>query len=412
MSPILITCNKKKKMEQKKVALVTCYFQPNYGSQLQAYATQMAFEKLTVKNETIRIDGLKSEINKAKYKYFLSRAWDINTVKDKFATVKKVYAQRTKGHAYRDGMAMRRKMFADFAEGMFHLSQRYDSKEELGKATNQYSAFVVGSDQLWLPSNIDADYYTLNYVPMDVPKIALATSFGISHLPDRQARKAAKFLKRLDFCSVREQSGQEIVKELTGCDVPVVCDPTLMFTSDEWADAIPQERFYEEKYIFCYFLGNNPGQRELVKRFREKTGCKIVQLQHCDEYIRSDEWFPDYAPYNVGPKEFVQLIRDAEYIFTDSFHATVFSLLHKKRFFTFRRYSSDSIVSTNGRLYSFLAIVGLQERLLKGDEEVKSCEAMAIDYDSVNAKLAELREFTWKYLIDALTQSGITCDKH
>lgn len=102
-----------------------------------------------------------------------------------------------------------------------------------------------------------------------------------------------------------------------------------------------------------------------MKRFKEKTGYKIVQLQHCDEYIKSDVGFPDYTPYNVGPAEFVQLIRDAEYVFTDSFHSSVFSLLYGKRFFTFRRYNNDGIVSTNGRLYSLLSLVGLEERLLK-----------------------------------------------
>jgi len=391
----------------KKIALVTCYFQPNYGSQLQAYATQMAMDRLGVKNETIRIDGLRREINKAKYRYFLSRIWNINTVKDKFATVKKAIAMRTMGEEYRRNMATRAAKFNDFANTMFHLSRQYSSKAELGEAAHEYSAFLVGSDQLWLPSNIEADYYTLNFVPTDVPKIALATSFGISKLPTRQARKAQKFLKRIDSLSVREQSGQRIVKELTGRDVPVVCDPTILFTAEEWADVTSKERFVKEPYLFCYFLGNNPEQREFVKRVKAETGYKIVQLQHCDEYIKSDEGFADYAPYNVGPKEFIQLIRYAEYVFTDSFHCTVFSLLHKKRFFTFRRYHSDSVVSTNGRLYSLLALVKLENRLKKGDEDVKQCLTDNIDFIPVHQKLSELRQFTWRFIEDALTQANI-----
>jgi len=247
-------------MTNKKIALVTCYFQPNYGSQLQAYATQMAMDRLGVENETIRIDGLRGEINKAKDRYFLSRLWDTNTVKDKFATVKKVWALKTMGEEYRKNMEMRTAMFKDFADTMFHLSRRYGSKAELCAAAHEYAAFLVGSDQLWLPSNIEADYYTLNYVPTDVPKIALATSFGISKLPKRQARKAQQFLKRIEYLSVREQSGQRIVKELTGRDVPMVCDPTLLFTAEEWATVTNKERFCEEPYLFCYFLGNNPIQ--------------------------------------------------------------------------------------------------------------------------------------------------------
>ena len=79
----------------KKTALVTCYFQHNYGSQLQALATQMMLDKLGVENETVRIDGLKREINRAKYKYFLSKAFDKNTVMDKMAAIKKAIAKRT-----------------------------------------------------------------------------------------------------------------------------------------------------------------------------------------------------------------------------------------------------------------------------------------------------------------------------
>lgn len=140
----------------------------------------------------------------------------------------KMTAIYTKGKEYRDSMALRKEMFKSFSQTKFHISEVYNSKQELANAAHEYAAFIVGSDQLWLPSNIEANYYTLNFVPDNVPKIALATSFGIARLPKRQAQKAAKFLKRLDFCSVRELSGQKIVKELTGREIPVVCDPTIL----------------------------------------------------------------------------------------------------------------------------------------------------------------------------------------
>lgn len=400
-------------MTKKTIALVTCYFQPNYGSQLQAYATQLLFDKMGVDNETICVDGFQKEINRAKYRYFLSRIWDIHTICDKWATVKKAIAYRTKGNEYKNNMAIRRSMFDNFSRNMFHISDMYLSKSELGRKAVKYGGFVVGSDQLWLPSNIEADYYTLNFVPDGVVKIALATSFGVSRLPHAQARKAENFLKRIDFCSVRELSGRNLIKQLTGRDVPVVCDPTILFTAEEWSDihVIDKEPFIKESYLFCYFLGNNPSQREFVKKVKKMTGYKIVQLQHCDEYIRSDVGFPDYAPYNVGPAEFVRLIRDAEYVFTDSFHASVFSLLYKKKFFTFRRYNNDSVVSTNDRLYSLLSLVGQENRLLKGDEDIERTVSMDIDYSVVHARLAELREFTKSFIKDALTKSGIEYDK-
>lgn len=394
----------------KKIALVTCYFQPNYGSQLQAYATQKFFDDIHVPNETIMIDGLKGEINKAKYKYFLSKIFDANTIKDKWATVKKVMAKKS-NPTYAAHLAERYRMFDEFAQHEFHLSERYGSFAELSHAANGYGMFVVGSDQLWLPSNIAANYYTLNFVPTDVPKLALATSFGISQLPKAQAKIAQQFLPRIDYCSVREVSGQKLIKNLTGREVPVVCDPTILFTAEEWDEGISKERFVKEKYLLCYFLGNNPIQREFVKKIKALTGYKIVQLQHCDEFIASDESFPDEAPYNVGPKEFIRLIRDAEYVFTDSFHCSVFSMLHAKKFFTFRRYNNDSIVSTNGRIYSLLSLVGQENRLLKGQENPEDVLAMDIDYNEVHAKLDELRQFTKNFVFEALDKSCIKYDR-
>lgn len=391
----------------KKIALVTCYFQHNYGSQLQAYATQLIFDKWNVPNETIRIDGIQHEIKKAKYRYFLSKIFDGNVVADKMATVRKEIAKKSKGQKFVKDLTTREWMFDTFASTMFNLSKKYTSKVELGLSAHEYSAFLVGSDQLWLPSNIYADYYTLNFVPDDVCKIAFSTSFGISSLPFKQAKMATRFLKRLDYIAVREDKGQKLVKELINREVPVVCDPTLMFTADEWGMHLKTERLIKEPYLFCYFLGNNPEQRDFVRRVKEQTGYRIVQLQFCDEYIKSDEGFPDYAPYNIGPIEFVQLIRDAEYVFTDSFHCSVFSMLFSKKFFTFRRYNTDSAVSTNSRLYSLLSLAKLSDRLLNANENISECLNRVIDYNSVHQELFNLRKFSEDWLRNCLFEKGI-----
>lgn len=400
---------------KKKIALVTCYYQPNFGSQLQAFATQEVFDKLGIENETILFDGLRSEVNMAKMLYFLSRIFDINTVKDKMATVRKKLASK-RNPEYARNLVERNGMFADFAATKFHLSKHYNSKAELIAVAYDYVAFLVGSDQLWLPSNIAGDYYTLNFVPDDVPKIALATSFGISELPRKSGLKAQKFLKRIEHVSVREISGQRLVKIWADRDVPVVCDPTVMFTADEWMKALeatePGNRFAEgQKYIFVYFLGNNSWEREIVRNVCKETGLRILQLAHSDEYIKSDEGFADYTPYNVGPKEFIELIRDAEYVFTDSFHCSVFSMLNHKNFYTFPRYSQDGTVSTNGRLYSLLSLVHQESRLVKKqDAELWNTEkriAIEPDYDVVDHEFDKLRRFTWDWLTNALKESHV-----
>lgn len=386
----------------KKVALVICYFQHNYGSQLQALATQMICDKLGIGNETIRIDGLKPEINKAKYRYFLSRIFDINTIKDKMSTVRKLIAKRTNAE-YKKNLAKRDALFTQFANERFNLSRLYHSKAELGKQAHEYSAFVVGSDQLWLPSNIAADYYTLNFVPDDIKKVAYATSFGVSRLPKRQANAAKGFLSRLDDIYVRETSGQKLIKELTGKDVRIVCDPTLLFSAEEWNAMAPPERRIKEPYVLCYFLGNNPQHRKWAKQLSDATGCKIVQLMHLDEYIKSDEGVADYPLYEVDSLEFVGLIREAKYVLTDSFHCTIFSTLFRKQFFAFRRYSNDSAVSTNSRLYSLLGTLGMRERLLTGNETIEEATSLFVDWNQVHQRIANLKAESIRLLENALT---------
>ncbi len=383
----------------KKTALVTCYFQHNYGSQLQALATEMICDKLGVDCETIRIDGLKAEINRAKYRYFISKIFDRKTVADKMATVRKFLAKKTNAK-YASDLAVRDSIFEKFANEKFHLSPRYNSKEELSEAG--YSTFLVGSDQLWLPSNIAADYYTLNFVPEGVNKIAYATSFGVSSLPKAQAELAKKFLPRMNHILVRESSGQRLIKQLTGMDVSQVGDPTMLFDAEQWGELIPQTRRIEHKYVLCYFLGNNPQQREFARKLAESQGCKIVQLPNLDEYIDGDEGFADFPLYDVSPLDFVALVRDAEYVLTDSFHCTVFSCIFSKIFFSFARYADEGGVSTNSRIYSLLESVGASERLFRGGESADDALAVGLDFEKVHGRMAELKKKSVALLSKAL----------
>ena len=108
---------------------------------------------------------------------------------------------------------------ADFTELTSYCKENYDT-------------ILIGSDQLWLPANIAADYYTLNFVPDGVKKIAYATSFGVSSLPDDLKGQASRFLSKIDHISVREEAGKKIIQSMVDKEVEVVCDPTLLFTGE------------------------------------------------------------------------------------------------------------------------------------------------------------------------------------
>ena len=215
-------------------------------------------------------------------------------------------------------------------------------------------------------------------------------------------------MKKIKHIGVREESGKKLVKELTGRDVPVVCDPTLLFTGEEWMNIQEKEPLVKEPYILCYFLGKNPPHREFAKRLKKSTGCKIVALVHLDEYVKSDNNYADETPYDIDPAQFLNLIRNASYVCTDSFHCSVFSMLYRKTFFTFKRYTRKTQSSTNSRLDTLFRLAGVKGRVLEGDENIDDCLKMTIDYDNVHANLQKIREASCDYLKKAIQNEGST----
>ena len=157
-----------------------------------------------------------------------------------------------------------------------------------------------------------------------------------------------------------------------------------------------------EPYILCYFLGNNLPHREFAKGLKKRTGCKIVALPHLDEFVRSDEGYADEMMYDVDPADFLNLIRNASYVCTDSFHCSVFSMLYRKEFFSFRRYTRNTKSSTNSRLDTLFKLSGIKGRILNGDEDIQKCLDMKINYDDVHKNIGIVRDESYQYLSKAL----------
>lgn len=385
----------------KKVGIVSCYFKHNYGSMLQAYATQQILDNMGIENETINIDE-NVDFSNGKKKYYMTQITNFTFIKSKLGMIKLKFDKKLNKDLGKN-ISIRAKKYKEF-EQKFKLTKPYKTYAELTEKCKDYSSVLVGSDQLWLPVNVVADYYTLNWVPDDVNKISLATSFGVSTVPDKYKEDYKKFLSRIENLSVRESAGVKLVKDLADKDATLVCDPTLLLTKQEWMQIQQEERIIKDKYILCYFLGNNIEHRKFAERLKEKTGYKIVSLNHADEYVKYSDIFADETPYDVGPAEWINLIRNAEYVCTDSFHGTVFSLINNTKFFTFERYSNkNSKVSTNSRIYSLLEIVNLKERILSGTENIDNVINLKIDFEKVNKKLAEFRNESKAFLENALS---------
>lgn len=384
----------------KPIGLVTCYFHHNYGSMLQAYATEMIMQDMGLPYETIYCKAAINYMVENKLLYFAKKImigdWKMKLGKFKIDQAKHNNPIFLKNWAIRDAA------FNKFADEMFHVSPYCKNRSELETMATNYSAFLVGSDQLWRTDSVEHGYYTLEWVPDGIRKIAYSTSIGVKEIPWFQVKKNRRFMNRFDYMALREQSACDLVFKLTGRKVQVVLDPTLLFSGDQWMKIQNKEPLTNGKYIFCYFLGNNPNQRELVKKLKDKTGMKIVALLHLDEYIPSDESFADETPYNVGPAEFLNYIRNAEYVCTDSFHCSVFSILYKKKFFTFSRFSETAKQNTNTRIDNLLNITGLSERRVNAGMSVDEILNLQLDFNYADKKLDELRKSSIDYLKNAL----------
>lgn len=383
----------------KKIGVCACYNTRNYGSMLQTLATCNKLEELGYEQEIIRYSRKKTI-------GFMLRSLSrvpghVTGMMKKREDAKKLsrYPEVKKGVADRNGC------FDTFMNQAFtKLSPVYDTFAELNKAAKQYDAVLVGSDQLWRPESYSTGFYTLEFVPDTVKKISYATSFGVSQIPSRKISAAKKFLNRIEHISVRELRASEMVKELTGKTVPTVVDPTLLFNAEQWNQLIPVVPVQEagEHYIFCYLLGSNSEHRKAVEALAKKTGCRIVTIPHLDEFVENDLTFGDKQLYHVGPAEFVNLIRHAEYVCTDSFHGTVFSILNHKQFVTFSRFAEGSKNSRNSRIDSLLSQTGLTARHCKDYPHMIEQIERSIDYVQAEKKLTEMRRRSVEYLDSAL----------
>ena len=385
----------------KRIGIVTCYFKNNYGSMLQAYATKKILDNNDIPNETINID-YNQDFKKGKRKYYFTQITNFKFIKNKLGMIKLKFDKKINKELGKN-IATRNKAYKKFRQEI-NLSRTNKNYTELTEQAKElYSDVIVGSDQLWLPVNVVSDYYTLNWVPDDVNKISYSTSFGFSSIPKKYNVLYKKFLSRLNFVSTREESGVKIIKDVADIDAKLVCDPTILLTKEEWLNETSTKRIYEDKYILCYFLGNNIEHRKFAERLREKTGYKIVSLNHADEYVKYSDKFCDYAPFDVGPREWINLVANAEYVLTDSFHGTVFSILFNKMFFDFRRHNNKSKVSTNSRIDSLLDVAGIsKERILNGTENIDDVLNYKIEYDSVNENINKFREESKEWLLNSI----------
>ncbi|WP_446787725.1 polysaccharide pyruvyl transferase family protein [Macellibacteroides fermentans] len=390
----------------KKLGLCVRYDCNNYGSMLQVYATQAVIRKMKWDYEIILYD----KKNFAFLIKNISRLFNPYFIEDKVMLISKKIKIKRHPNIEQNNSTRIGKIEQYRKKYIGPYSTVYKGYNNLVKGASKYDAIMVGSDQLWTPAGIKSKFYNLIFVPDSIKKISFATSFGVYSIPQSQIETTKYYLDRINYLSVREMQGQEIVKNLIGRNAMVALDPTLMFNSTEWMEMFPDNKMSDEPYILAYFLGTNSEHREAVLELKKKTNLKVITCPHMDDFVESDLDFGDEQRFDVDPVDFLNLIRGASFVATDSFHGSVFSILHHKNFVVFNRFKESEKKSKNSRIDSLCNLLGLEDRRYTTKGNIYNQMVAPIDFAFVDKKLDSLRKETYDFLWEALTENEGSCN--
>lgn len=321
-----------------KVGIVTFHKAISYGAVLQAYALQNFMLKLGIDNEIV---DYKCENMINRYQKTLRRTSN-NAVKDFLWSLKTA-----------PGVWAGRKATLEFDEKFLKMSRPY-TKENLAEAQNEYKAFVTGSDQVWSPTCVGFDpAYFLTFAKPE-QKYSYAASIAVKEYPDNLRDEFAKRVSDFQSCSLREKSGAEIVHRLTGKNAVVNIDPTLLLDAREWDKIASDEK--REPYIFLFDVLKPKRLIKYAIKLAEEKNLKILYLnsRRPVKHRRIEYLNP------VTADRFIGLIKNAEYVCTNSFHGNAFSLIYGKKFVV----ENETAALFNTRSQELMEYLGLSDRIL------------------------------------------------
>lgn len=346
----------------------------NYGQTLQLYALQQILIKLGhdpfliryITNEGSVRWRLKRKINALKY-------------------IPSIIQKKIRGKSNADPIVSRGAQA--FISQHINVSEKVFTRESILQSPPDADAFISGSDQVW--NKLDGSYFLDFIKNSDVKKISYAASFGGVEYHGLDARYVKKWLNEFDAVSVRETDGLNQCKRLGMTSAQVVPDPTLLLSKDDY-----QKLFHirqdNKRFILVYLLGSKTSfDVTEIYKFAKEKGLDVIYVASQGREDEYEKCFPDVS-------EWLSLMSSAEYVVTNSFHGTVFSLIFKRQFLAIPL--SGNASKMNGRLTTLLNRFSLMGRfsndILKLSEE--------IDYSKKAADFEEYREEGLSFLNKSL----------
>ncbi len=370
-------------MKKKKIDVITLHRIVNYGSVLQAYATQAV---LTQKGYEVEFIDY--------YPERMHMLGMLKRIKNKSNLLRRNILVRTVARIIMlPSYIQRFGVFKKFLKKYLKMTPKtYQTEEELEEDIPQADIYCTGSDQVWNTGwNEKIDYpFFLKFVPKNKKCIAIAASFGKSELEDWEKEETKELLSKYSALSMRELSGVKIAKDLGFEDAINILDPTLLLNGEEWSQ-LASDKYSNQDYVFVYNLNRNKKIDAYVQKLAKEKKLKIYYVSYClHEFYKKGK-----MKCNVKVEDFLSLIKNAKYVVTDSFHATAFSINFNTQFMIVfpEKYST--------RVESILKITGLEERIVKDCNNTQLMDSI-IDFSDANKILNEQRKIAYKYIESVL----------
>lgn len=331
------------------IKTITCHDVYNAGASLQAYALSEYLRNL---GNDVRIIDYKPDYLSRHYKIFALA----NPRFDK-PVVKQLYFLAKLPGRLKAKYGGRKRNFDRFRKQFLLLTRRYSSYDELKNEPPDADVYFAGSDQIWntiFYNGRDPAFY-LGFAPNCTVKASYAASFASDTVDEKYFEMQKKWIESIDYISVREASALSILKSMgiyRGCHV---LDPVFLLSAQEWS-AICKTYAGKDRYVLVYDFDGNSQIEKCAKSLSVKYGIKIYSLQKLA--------YADKVIGNAGPLEFLSLVKNADYVLSNSFHATAFSLIFHKPFMVFDR--NEKI---NSRMRDLIRSLELENRT-NADESI------------------------------------------
>lgn len=368
----------------KNALLTTIFRVPNYGSVLQAYATQRVMEHFGYDCHVLNYDHNKGDWAKA-------HGVRGGSFKNKVGRLLGLKASHRKAN----------KLDA-FIRDHLHLTRQYTSIDEMRRCEgNQYDVYVAGSDQIWNTKYTNCDpAFLLEFAAEGKRRISIASSIACSHLDARYAEEFKRELCKFDGVSVREALGVKVLSDMGIGKVAQVLDPTLLLDKTQW-DALRPQRGkacgrYILLYMWCYAFEPRPYIYKVLKYYQDKLNCKIIALEgfmDCDKAHVGSLDIENATDSSIA--DFLDYFAGASLVVTTSFHGTAFAVNYGVPLV--------SIVPGGGddRQSSLLEELNLAQCRLHVDEEIGDADPF-YDAHEEQGRLSTLRDASLRWIENTL----------